>query len=50
MDYRSSLFRLHRFRRVKTSEDYYYRSYDADERYWRKCQILWEVSLFKKAL
>ena len=31
---------------MKTSEDYYYRSYDADERYWRKCQILWEVSLF----
>ena len=28
---------------MKTSEDYYYRSYDADERYWRKCQILWEV-------
>ena len=24
--------------------------YDADERYWRKCQILWEESLFKKAL
>ena len=33
-----SIYRLHRFCRARTSEDYR-SSYDADKDYWKKCQI-----------
>ena len=35
-----SIYRLHRFCRARTSEDYR-SSYDADKDYWKKCQIYW---------
>ena len=42
------VYRLHRFCRARTSEDY--RSYDADKKLQQKISNLSEVGLFKEAL